>query len=621
MGLRLGLEGALLRAAPTGNPSQSTSPNLSPSSLSAEQRRRVCRGGAQMRVSAAIRTLMLPDGAAASRSPSVISSILSALQTLAPAERRAGVRVKGSSALFPPPPPSPSALDPFAAHLSAGLVVEVIRSPQCQKSPLSALQFFRWAAARFSPTAACYAAVVDLLLSHQLFSAAECLLSAVAASSAWPTHHDFLAAKFIARFGDLGDIRGAIDWFQRRRGSLGRFSHGAILRVLVRANRVQLARAVFDQIVEDGRVEPDVAACTTLIRGYCKLGLMAKAEEIFRAMSSRPNLVTYNTLIDGYCRKGMMSSARNAVDLMLQREDCSPDAVTFTTLISGFSRLGEQAKATGCLEEMISRWNLQPNLQTYNTIISGLCAAGDVEAASAMMARMRLDAIKGDVITHTCLVKGFCVAGRPDEAAEHLREIALKGTKLDSMAYGPVVKEYCRVGRLGDAMGALDEMRSRNITPHVSLFNALLAALAENGELGKAAWLLREMPRRGCPPNFLSYSFVIAGLCRRPGRMGEVEELVAALRRAGHRPDAGLYGAVVEGFCREGDLAMAARVFREAVAEGLAPREAAFEGLVKGMCSVGEQAEARKLFDEMHTRLPKLEVGTYMGILERHLHR
>ncbi|CAA6664686.1 unnamed protein product [Spirodela intermedia] len=545
-----------------------------------------------MRVSTAIRTLMPADGAAPSRLPSVTCSILSALQTLPPPERPSGVRVKDSCAL-------------------AGLVMEVISSPQCQKNPLPALQFFRWAAARFSPTAACYATVVDLLLSHQLFSAAESLLSAVAASSAWPTHHDFLAAKFIARFGDLGDIRGAIDWFQRRRGSLGRYSHGAILRVLVRANRVQLARAVFDQIVEDGRVEPDVTACTTLIRGYCKLGLLAEAEEIFQAMSCRPNLVTYNTLIDGYCRKGMMGSARSTVDLMLQREDCSPDAVTFTTLISGFSRLGEPAKARSCLEEMVRRWNLQPNLQTYNAVISGLCAAGDVKAASDMMARMRLDAIKTDVITHTCLVKGLCVAGRPDEGAEHLREIALKGKELDSMAYGPVVKEYCRVGRLGDAMGALDEMRSRNIAPHVSLFNALLAALAENGELGKAAWLLREMPRRGCRPNFLSYSFVIAGLCRRPGRMGEVEELVAALRRAGHRPDAGMYGA----------LAMAATVFREAVAEGLAVREAAFEGLVKGICSLGGQAQARKLFDEMRTQLPKLQTGAYRRILESHLHR
>ena len=178
-------------------------------------------------------------------------------------------------------------------------------------------------------------------------------------------------AKFVKAYGDRGNIREAIHWFHRATNmESGRclFSCNAILGVLVKGNRIMLARAIFYQIVKEGLFKPDVYTHTTMIRGYCKMGMIENVKNVFDEMGCKPNLITYNTMINGFGKKGLMESAMKIVDQMKETEDCMPDTMTSNTLIDGFCKRGELDEAMKCMDEMVSR-NCEPkcvDIQCHN---------------------------------------------------------------------------------------------------------------------------------------------------------------------------------------------------------------------------------------------------------------
>lgn len=497
-------------------------------------------------------------------------------------------------------------------------MIQVIKS---QTNPNLALFFFNWASNlnpnpnNYFHSHLCYVAITGLLISHGLFSTALSLLQSHNRLS------DFAVAMFIKAYGNRGDIRGAIHWFHRAKETKsGRclFSYNAILGVLVKANRIVLARAVFGQIVMEGVVKPDVFTYTTMIRGYCKMGMTENAKKVFDEMGCKPNLVTFNTMINGFCKKGLMECAMKIVDKMTKTEDCMPDTVTYTSLIDGYCKRGELDEAIKCMDEMVSR-NCEPNKFTYNAIIHGLCLNGNVDEAKRMMTRMRLNGVKDDVATHTSILMGLCVVGKSDDAARHLKEMLGLGIKPDVKAYGVVLNEYCRMGNADGAISLLKEMKGRGINPSVSSFNAVFRILVESGNPDRAGLLLKQLKQWGRRPNFLSYSTVIDGLCRAEGRMHEVKEFVDDMRQNGHDLDASMYNWLIKGYCEDGNVDMAMKFFRKMLDMGYVINLESFLAFVKELSTKGKTFKVEKFFEEMSWNCPGIDIYKYRRILDDHL--
>ncbi|KAK7385447.1 hypothetical protein VNO78_31168 [Psophocarpus tetragonolobus] len=482
-----------------------------------------------------------------------------------------------------------SALKEFSCHLTPNLVIEVIKN---QKNPHNALHFFNWASNsnpnNYSHTPFCYAAITELLLSHSLFSSAASLLRHSNNLS------DSLICRFINALGLRGDIRGAIHWFHKAitlpRGRC-LFSCNAILAVLVKANRVKLAKAIYDQVLAEPLVEPDVYTHTTIIRGFCKVGMLHSACKVFDEMPCQPNLVTYNTLIHGFCKKGDIEGAKMIFDRLLESKSCKPDVVSFSTLIDGYSKRGQFREAMKCLKEMVDR-GCSPNVVTYNALIEGLCLRGEVDEAKKMMSRMRLNGLKDEVTTNTSLLKGLCVLGKSNEAIKLLREMVSRGMKPDVKAYGVVVNEYCKIRKPSEAVSLLREMVVRGVKPSVSSFNAVFRLLVDEGKLDEGVLILKQMPRMGCSPNFLSYCTVICGLCKVKGRIQQVEELVADMLQNGHNLDGTMYNCLLGVYCEVGDENMALKTVYDIMDKNFVINQKIFNTFVKVLYAKGKLKEA-----------------------------
>ncbi|XP_057432330.1 pentatricopeptide repeat-containing protein At5g65560-like [Lotus japonicus] len=484
--------------------------------------------------------------------------------------------------------PDSEPLKKFSCYLTPSLVTQVIKNTH---NPHHALFFFNWASNpqpnpnNYSHPRSCYAAITDVLLSHSLFSTADSLLRRSNKLS------DFLASKFINAFGDRGDIRGAIHWFHKAKASGPcALSCNAVLGVLVRANRVNLAKAIYDQVVKEALVEPDVFTYTTMIRGFCKMGMVESARKVFDEMRCEPNVITYNTMIHGLCKKGEMDGAMRVFNRFAESKSCRPDVVTFTTLIDGYSKRGEVQEALNCMKEMQEQ-GCQPNVVTYNALIEGLCLSGNVDEAKRMMSRMRLKGIKDNVATNTSMLKGFCMVGRSEEAIKHMKEMVSRGMDLDVKAYSVIVNEYCKIGKPSEAVSILREMVAKRMKPSVSSFNAVFRVLVAERKLEEAVLLLKNMPRMGCSPNFLSYSIVICGLCKVKGRMQLVEELVSSMLQSGHNLDATMYNCLLGGYCEDGDEEMALKTVYDMIDKSFLFNKDIYCTFVKELCAKGKVKE------------------------------
>ncbi|XVF35287.1 hypothetical protein REPUB_Repub18cG0132700 [Reevesia pubescens] len=535
----------------------------------------------------------------------LVNSITSLLQTLNPRSSN-------------PKNLSSAPLNRFSPFLDPDLVTQVINK---QTNPYHALFFFNWASnpnpnpKNYTHSDKCYKAITNLLLSHSLLFPAVQLLEKSQKLS------DFFISKIIKAQGDKGNIKAAIFWFNKAKAFENDnflFSFNAILGVLVNANKINLVKTLFDNVVKEGLVRPDVSSYTTLIRGLSKMGMVENAKKVFDEMRCKPNLLTFNTMINGFSKKGDMESASLLFDKMVTEGDCLPDTVTYTTLIDGYCKKGEFEEAMKYLNNMV-KGGCSPNVLTYNAIIYALCLRGQVDEARKMMSKMRLNGVKDNVATRLNILKGLSVAGRSIEAIEYFRWMVSCHMDLDAKAYIVVVNEYCKLRKPDEATLLLKGMGGRGINPNVSSFNSVFRTLVELKELDRAVLLLKQMPQIGCAPNFVSYRTVICSLCGAGGRMQEVKYLVNDMLQNGILIDATMYGCILEGYSEDGNEEMATQVLNEMIGKSYVISLESFSIFVKMLCARGMNVKAEKVFEDICRTCLVVERDSYRRILDEHL--
>ncbi|KAJ7965867.1 Pentatricopeptide repeat-containing protein [Quillaja saponaria] len=103
------------------------------------------------------------------------------------------------------------------------------------------------------------------------------------------------------------------------------------LRQLVRNGQLDEGFKFLETMVYHGDI-PDIIACTSLIRGYCKIGKTRKATRVMEILEESgpvPDVITYNVLISGYCKSEEIDKAL----LVLERMSVAPDVVTYNTIL------------------------------------------------------------------------------------------------------------------------------------------------------------------------------------------------------------------------------------------------------------------------------------------------
>ncbi|KAK8660812.1 hypothetical protein V6N13_051720 [Hibiscus sabdariffa] len=387
----------------------------------------------------------------------IANSITSLLQTLNP-------RIPNPKNL------SSSPLNRFSPFLDPDLVTLVITK---QSNPHHALFFFNWASNAntefYTHSFRCYEAITNLLLHHSLFYPAINLLKKSQNLS------DFFIAKIIKAYGDKGNLKGAIFWFNQAKAMEKDnylYSFNSILGVLVKANMINLLRTLFDDVVKEGGFQPDVssgkvdeaktivsemrfngvkdnaATHLSILKGLCIAGRSAEAIEYFRWMASCNmdlDAKTYIVVVNEYCKLRKIDEAVSLLNGMCGR-GISPNVCSFNSLFRTLVELNELDRAILLLLQM-PQMGCSPNYVSYCTVVCGLCRTkGRMREAGYLVDDMLRNGIVVDATLYRCLLEGYSESGNEELAMQVFKEMVGKSYVISLESFSVFVKMLCSKG-------------------------------------------------------------------------------------------------------------------------------------------------------------------------------
>ncbi|KDP34011.1 hypothetical protein JCGZ_07582 [Jatropha curcas] len=323
---------------------------------------------------------------------------------------------------------------------------------------------------------------------------------------------------------------------------------------------------------------------TALIDVYCKSGLMAEAELLFKNKNDF-DLATWNAMMFGYIT---CNDSHKALELfaLMHGSGESSDEITLATAAKACGTLVrlEQVKqihahaiqfgldsdlfvSSGILDTYIKCGDIVaahflfndipvPDDVAWTTMISGCVENGDEDRALSIYHQMRLSGVLPDEYTFATLVKASsCLT-----ALEQGRQIHANVIKLDC-ASDPfvgtsLIDMYAKCGNIEDAYCLFKRMNVRNIV----LWNAILVGLAQHGHGEEALDLFKEMKSHDIHPDRFTFIGVLSA-CSHSGFVSEAYGHFYSMQKEyGIEPEIEHYSCLVDALGRAGHVQEAERL-------------------------------------------------------------
>ncbi|XP_074263938.1 pentatricopeptide repeat-containing protein At1g20300, mitochondrial-like [Silene latifolia] len=274
--------------------------------------------------------------------------------------------------------------------------------------------------------------------------------------------------------GKFSDAEEVLNWMEWYGFSLDNAAISAVIAMFVNKYKPVEAQLFIDGLKD--RFEPDVVDYNNLIKGWCRIKNIWKAESVFREMKRKgivPNVYTYNILIDGLCRRWEIKRAHDVLSVMIEK-GCQPNAATFNNLLSHYVKFG----------------TTEQFLQVYN--------------------QMKTLGCQPDLITYNCLIKFYCRdVEKRDDAMLLIDEMVNKGIEPNAHSFNPIFNCYSQVGDVNAAQTLYAKMKELECEPNVVSYNVLLRMFVESKSTDMVFKLIDEMD----DVNVETYKIYISMFC------------------------------------------------------------------------------------------------------------
>ncbi|KAI5071738.1 hypothetical protein GOP47_0013989 [Adiantum capillus-veneris] len=145
------------------------------------------------------------------------------------------------------------------------------------------------------------------------------------------------------------------------------------------------AQEIFADLERQGLTDT-VDIANTVVGTYAKMGLLAKAQDVFDRITER-DVVSWNALMTGYAVAGKSEGVLKTFSRMLG-EGVDPDLVTLVIVLHACSGKGLLFECLFLFEAMSKDYGLVPGLKHYTCVVCILGRAGLLEKAVAMIMKM-----------------------------------------------------------------------------------------------------------------------------------------------------------------------------------------------------------------------------------------
>jgi len=478
-----------------------------------------------------------------------------------------------------------------------------------------------------SPSVVAYNAVMNGLSKHGRTSEADELLKNVAADV-------ITYSTLLHGYMEEENIPGILQT-KRRLEESGISMDVVMCNVLIRAlfmmGAFEDVYALYKGMPEMDLIPNSVTYCT-MIDGYCKVGRIEEALEVFDEFRKTliSSLACYNSIINGLCKNGMTEMAIEAL-LELNHEGLELDIGTFRMLTKTIFEENNTKKALDLVYRMEG---LGPDIYSSvcNDSIFLLCQRGLLDDANHMWMMMKKKGLSVTCNSYYSILRGYLNNGNREQIYPLLNSflkdyglvepmvqkilacylclkdvngaIRFLGKTMDNSStvtfLTSILKILIKEGRALDAYRLVTETQD-NLPVMYADYAIVIDGLCKGGYLNKALDLCAFVEKKGMNLNIVIYNSIINGLCHE-GRLIEAFRLLDSIEKLNLVPSEITYATVIYALCREGFLLDAEHVFSKMVLKGFQPKVQVYNSLLDGISKFGQLEKAFELLNDMETK-------------------
>lgn len=417
-----------------------------------------------------------------------------------------------------------------------------------------------------------------------------------------------------------------------------------LIKALLMVGLFEDALGIYKGLPQIGLTPNSVSYCS-LIDGYCKVGMISEALEIFDDFrrASNPPPAAYKCIVKGLCDEGLVDMA---VDVFIEymRKGMTLDRTMYLMFIEAtLNRKGaDGVLAMICRMEDIGHRELQI---VCNDAISFLCKIGHPEASYSIIIAMKSKQFACTSTGYYSILRALLFEGKTSWAQLILtcfiklygmselmvckiivNYMCLKNVKKalvflsrmneEKRSVAVPISAFMRLtkdGRIVDAyelmMGAESNIPNMDVINYSIMIDALCKALHVN----KALDLCTLAIKKGLTLNIFVYNSVLNGLCSQ-GSLVEAFRLFDSLENIDVLPTEVTYGTLIDALVKEGLLQDARVLFKRMFMKDLRPNTHIYNSLIDGYCKANLLDEAKEILHDLELQSLKPD-GFTVGAL------
>jgi len=398
--------------------------------------------------------------------------------------------------------------------------------------------------------------------------------------------------------------------------------------------------------IEEAGIAMDVVMCNVLIKALFMMGAFEDVYALYKGMSEMnlvPNSVTYCTMIDGYCKVGRIDEALEVFDEFRKTSILSP--ACYNSIINGLCKNGMAEMAIDALLEL-DHSGLELNIGTFRMLMKTVFEENNTKEALDLVYRM--DGLRPDIYSGVCNDSIFllCQRGLLDDANHMCVMLKKRGQPVTGKSYYSILRGYLSNGNrekimpllnsflkeyglvepmvqnilacylcLKDVNSALQYLGKSVDNTLADIFPAsILKILLKEGRSLDAFKLVKET-QGNLAVTYVDYAIVIDGLCK-GGYLNKALDLCAFVERKGMKLNVVIYNSIINGLCHEGCLIEAFRLLDSLEELNLVPSEITYATVIYALCREGFLLDAEHIFRKMFVKGFQPKVQVYNSLLD-----
>ncbi|KAK2972603.1 hypothetical protein RJ640_007073 [Escallonia rubra] len=295
----------------------------------------------------------------------------------------------------------------------------------------------------------------------------------------------------ICSFASIGEVKVAEELLEEGERKRMLRDPAVFLKLVVMYVGEGMLEKTLDVVAMMKRVKIRVSDCIfcAIVNGYSKKrGLMAaiKVYEDLVLDGCEPGQVTYASILNVYCRIGLYAKAEE-VFYKMDKMGYDKCVVAYSSMVAMYGKTGRVREATRLVAKMKEK-GCEPNVWVYNALMDMHGKVLNLRQVEKTWNEMKRRKVVPDKVSYTSIISAYNKAREFDCCVKFYEEYRLNGGVIDRAMAGIMVGVFSKMSRIDELVKLLQDLKTQGTRLDGRLYRSSLNALRDSGLQVHAKW-------------------------------------------------------------------------------------------------------------------------------------